>query len=408
MKRLLQITLGILSAIGGFVDIGDLVFNAQAGAKFGYSLIWVVFVGVLGIIIYSEMCGRIAAVSGRPVFDLVRERAGFSAGLATLVAALVVSLMTCAAEVGGVAIVLQLLTDWPYRVLIVVAVAAFVLISWWAPFGWIEKAFGYGGLTLLVFLVAAIDLGPDWGAALHGVVPTVQGPSYAVYLYFIVGLLGAAMTPYEVYFYSSGAVEDHWSVEDLGTNRITATLGYALGGTLSVALMAVAAEVFLPRGIDVTFLGTVPLPTATALGQYGLLLALIGILFAVGGATIETSFSGAYNVAQFFGWEWGKYRRRREAPRFTLAWLAMLLLALVIAETGVDPVLVTEYSVIFSVVALPLTYLPILLIANDEDYMGEHRNGRFANALGWTYFGIIIVIAVSAIPLMLITNGGTG
>ena len=86
----------------------------------------------------------------------------------------------------------------------------------------------------------------------------------------------------------------------------------------------------------------------------------------------------------------------------------MLLLALVIAETGVDPVLVTEYSVIFSVVALPLTYLPILLIANDADYMGEHRNGRLANALGWIYFGIIIVIAVAAIPLMLITNGGTG
>ena len=79
-----------------------------------------------------------------------------------------------------------------------------------------------------------------------------------------------------------------------------------------------------------------------------------------------------------------------------------------IAETGVDPVLVTEYSVIFSVVALPLTYLPILLVANDPDYMGEHRNGRLANVLGWTYFVIILVIAVSAIPLMLITNGGTG
>ncbi len=408
MKRLLQITLGILSAIGGFVDIGDLVFNAQAGSKFGYSLIWVVLVGVTGIIVYSEMCGRIAAVSGRPVFDLVRERAGFAAGLGTLIAAQVVNLMTCAAEVGGVAIVLQLLTDWPYRVLIVAAVAAFVVISWAAPFGWIEKAFGYGGLTMLVFLVAAIDLGPDWGATLHGVVPTIQGPSYTVYAYFVVGLLGAAMTPYEVYFYSSGAVEDGWTVQDLGTNRITATIGYVLGGTLSVALMAVAAEVFLPRGIDLTFLGTVPLPTATAFGQYGLLLALIGILFAVGGATIETSFAGAYNVAQFFGWEWGKNRRRREAPRFTLMWLAMLLLALVIAETGVDPVLVTEYSVIFSVVALPLTYLPILLIANDPDYMGEHRNGRLANALGWVYFVIIIVIAVSAIPLMLITNGGTG
>jgi Mn2+/Fe2+ NRAMP family transporter len=408
VRRALQLTLGILSAIGGFVDIGDLVFNAQAGAKFGYSLIWVVLVGVVGIIVYSEMCGRIAAVSGRPVFDLVRERAGFAAGLGTLIAAEIVNLMTCAAEVGGVAIVLRLLTDWPYRLLILAAVVAFVLISWLVPFGWIEKAFGYGGLAMLTFLVAALQLGPDWGAALHGVVPTMQGPSYAVYAYFVVGLLGAAMTPYEVYFYSSGAVEDGWSVDDLGTNQLTATVGYLLGGTLSVALMAVAAEVFLPRGVDVTFLGSVALPTAPALGSYGLLLALIGMLFAVGGATIETSFAGAYDIAQFFGWEWGKYRRRREAPRFTLAWLVIFLLAFLIAETGVDPVLVTEYSVIFSVVALPLTYLPILLIANDPDYMGDHRNGRLANIVGCVYLAVILVVAVAAIPLMLITNGGNG
>jgi Mn2+/Fe2+ NRAMP family transporter len=204
MKNVLAVALGILSAIGGFVDIGDLVFNTQAGATFGFQLLWVVVVGVVGIIVYSEMCGRIAAVSGRPVFDLVRERAGFAAGLMTLIAAQIVNLMTCAAEVGGVAIVLRLLTDWPYRVLIGAAVVAFVLISWLVPFGWIEKAFGYGGLAMLVFLVAAIDLGPDWGATLHGVVPTVQGPSHAVYAYFVVGLLGAAMTPYEVYFYSSG------------------------------------------------------------------------------------------------------------------------------------------------------------------------------------------------------------
>ena len=73
-----------------------------------------------------------------------------------------------------------------------------------------------------------------------------------------------------------------------------------------------------------------------------------------------------------------------------------------------DPVKLTEYSVIFSVVALPLTYLPILLVANDPSYMGPNVNGRLANTLGIALLRVILLIAVSAIPLMIITNGGQG
>ena len=80
LKSVLAVALGIMSAIGGFVDIGDLVFNTQAGATFGFQLLWVVVVGVVGIIVYSEMCGRVSAVSKRPVFDLVRERAASAPG----------------------------------------------------------------------------------------------------------------------------------------------------------------------------------------------------------------------------------------------------------------------------------------------------------------------------------------
>ena len=83
-------------------------------------------------------------------------------------------------------------------------------------------------------------------------------------------------------------------------------------------------------------------------------------------------------------------------------------LALLVVMTGYDPVKLTEYSVIFSVVALPLTYLPILLIANDRSYMGSKVNGRLANVFGVIYFIVIIAIALAAIPLMLITHGGQG
>jgi Mn2+/Fe2+ NRAMP family transporter len=172
--------------------------------------------------------------------------------------------------------------------------------------------------------------------------------------------------------------------------------------------MIVAGVLFLPKGISPQFLGTPALAAEHVFGQVGLVLALVGILFAVGGAAIETSFAGAYNLAQFFGWRWGKKERPANASRFTLSWLMIFALALLVVLTGFDPVKLTEYSVIFSVVALPLTYLPILLVANDHAYMGAEVNGRLANFLGVLYFILILVIAVAAIPLMLLTKGGQG
>ena len=145
MSKVLGLALGILAAIGGFVDIGDLVFNTAAGATFGYQLAWVIPIGVLGIIVYSEMCGRVAAVSGKAVFDAIRERVGFKAALGALIASEIVNLMTLACEIGGVAIALQLLSGLLYRWLILIAVIGLVVIIWVTSFEWIERLFGYGG-----------------------------------------------------------------------------------------------------------------------------------------------------------------------------------------------------------------------------------------------------------------------
>ena len=406
MKKVLQLALGIIAAIGGFVDIGELVFDVQAGASYRYQLLWAVVVGVIGIIVFAEMTGRVAAVSGRPVFDVVRTRMGFNVGLVTLAASLLINLLTLAAEVGGVAIVLDLLFDVNVSTLILVGVMGLVLIVYFVPFDGIERIFGYLGCALLVYVAAAVKLGPDWHRVGQGFVPSWH-PS-ALYAYFVVGVVGAALVPYEVYFYSSGAIEDGWGVKDLNLNRANVILGFGLGGLLSIALIMVSAQIFAPLQVDPGYLGTTALGAQHAYGETGLLLGLLGMLFAIGGAAVECAFSGAYTLAQFAGWEWGKYRGPRGAPRFTLTWLIFFALAFVIVETGVDPVILTEYAVIFSVVALPLTYLPVLLVARDPTFMGEHVNGILGNALGWLFFAIIVVVAVAAIPLMLITHGGAG
>ena len=80
MKKLLGITLGIMTALGGFVDLGQIVFTMQAGALFGYQLVWVIVLGTIAIILYMEMCGRVAVVAREPVFSTVRNRLGFPSG----------------------------------------------------------------------------------------------------------------------------------------------------------------------------------------------------------------------------------------------------------------------------------------------------------------------------------------
>ena len=274
------------------------------------------------------------------------------------------------------------------------------------PFGGIERLFGYCGLLMLVVVVTAINQTPDWGDVAHGFVPSLS--SSKLYLYFVVGVFSAALMPYEVHFYSSGAIEEGWDESSLKENRLNAIVGYGLGGILACALVVISGFLFHPLGVEPNDLGTVALPAQNAFGETGLLLALGGIMFCVGGAAIDSSFSASYNLAQFLGWEWGRYRGPKRAPRFTASWLVFLFLAMLIVLSGINPVEITEYAVVFSVVALPLTYLPIFLVANDRAYMGTHVNGRVANLFGLLYLAIIVVVALTAIPLMILTNGETG
>jgi manganese transport protein len=88
--------------------------------------------------------------------------------------------------------------------------------------------------------------------------------------------------------------------------------------------------------------------------------------------------------------------------------LIFLFLAMLIVLTGINPVEITEYSVVFAVVALPMTYLPVLMIAGDRSFMGKHANGAISRTLGWIYFAVIVVLAIAAVPLLLATNGGGG
>jgi manganese transport protein len=410
MSSLLEIFLGVMTALGGFVDISELVFTAQAGAKFGYALLWSIALGTVGIIVYSEMCGRIAAVVHEPVFTIIKQRLDRRLALVALVASSVVNVMTCVAEVGGIALLLRLATGadaaaWA------LATAAFLAVAvWLLPFKWMERVFGAAGLAMLVFVAAAWALHPDWTTAAKALLPNAprfESPDQAwLYAYFAVGIFSSLMMPYEVYFYAAGGIEEKWKPKDLPMNKLLTVVGFGLGSLVAMAILVCAAQVFKPLGIEPGLAGTPALMLSAPLGRLGVELGLAGMIAAVAGAAVETALAGAYNFAHWFDLPWGRRKPARSTPAFTACWVSILALAGLVNLTGIDPLTVVELSVMFAVVCLPLTYLPILLAARDRKLLGKHVNSRVIDGIAWLYLLMISVAAVAAPVLLVVTRMG--
>jgi manganese transport protein len=408
VKKLLEVFLGVLTAIGGFVDIGELVANSEAGARYGMALIWPVLLGLVVVLLYAEMSGRIATLSGRPVFDLVRERLGERAGLVNLIGSVAVNFLTMTAEIAGVALSIQLATDVTYLFWIPLVAFAVWMIIWKVKFSVLENVFGIMGLALFVFVVAVWQMHPDWHALFSQAArPTVpHGEGHPTYFYWAIAVFGGTIMPYELFFFSSGAVEERWTRKDLFINRANVYLGFPLGAAAAFAIMTAAALVLKPANIQVNHLDQAALPVALQLGKVGLAVVLVGFFAATFGASLETALSNGYVVSQFFGWSWGKLVSPRRAPLFHTVLLVTIIAAAALGLSTIDPVKITEYSIVFSAVALPLTYFPVLIIANDPNYVGDKTNSRFSNLVAMIMLIVVFVAAVAAIPLMIATKAG--
>lgn len=409
MKRMFAFTLGTLSAIGGFIDIGDLVADAQVGARFGLRLAWVTLFSVAGIMCFAEMAGRIAIKTQRPAFALARYRLGPRFALFGLIGSLLVTGLLVMAELAGVALALQLATNINYLLWVPVAAFLVMIVVWRLPFETMERLYGVLGLTMLVFVVAVFQLDPDWGAMVESSTTTAPTApeTWATYLFFVVTLIGAQMTPYEMFFFSSGAIDHRWRPRDLVEMRINVIVGFPLGGLLAVAIQATAFLVLFEPGIAVEHLSQTALPVAVALGKIGLIVAIVGIFAATFGATLETLFATSYDVAQYFGWSYGKVQPPARASRFVTTMLAVLFAATALALTTIDPITVTIVAVVCSASLLPFFFLPVLLVANDRELMGEMANGRLSNAVGTVTVALSCLVSALALPLLILTKGGT-
>ncbi|MBO0782739.1 MAG: divalent metal cation transporter [Ktedonobacteraceae bacterium] len=407
MKKWFSVALGIVTATGGFLDAGTIATAGEAGARFGLGLIWAVVLATLAIILLVEMVGRFTAVSQKPYAAAIREEFGFSFYLLPLISEVIAESLLLAAELGGMAIALSLFTGISWHVLFPITALLVFAMAWRAPFDWIENGPALFGMLMFSFVAAIIALGGPSHESLTTLwKPEIKQGELVTYLYLIAATLGATISPYLLFFYSSGAREEGWSGNSLFLNRLTAVLGMGFGSIGSIAIILLCAIVLQPLHMQATSLGEIGLAMAKPFGPIGALLFASVLFVTCLGAALECVLALSYTVAQGFGWEWGEGKKPVEAARFNLMIVLFLLIAFIIGMLGVDPLQLALFASTIIALFLPISLLPFLVIMNNPRYLGDKINGRWTNTAIVGILLIASVVAVVSLPLELISGGG--
>jgi Mn2+/Fe2+ NRAMP family transporter len=402
MSVMLDLILGIVTSIGGFVEVGSISTAAQAGSEFGFQLLWAVAIATLMLAMLVEMTGRLAAVSKRPLAAAVRERFGIQFQVVPLAAELAIDVLLLAAEIGGTAIAIQLLTGIHFQWWILIVGLAVWLSLWLCGFGPIEYGLGLLGLVTLSFVYSAWRLTPDVRNLAASLVPSLPHHHHTRYAFLAVSTIGATVSPYLLNFYASGTVEQKMTEKELWVNRTTSYVGMCFGGVVSMGVLVTSAMVLGPRHILVDSYQQAALMFVPVFG--GLAITLFALALGVGcfGAAVEITLNAGYLFAQVFGWSWGANRPRRDAARFSAAFTFVLIASLAFALLGFDPLKLTMVSVALTVVIMPVVVLPFLVLMNDEQYVKKHTSGAIGNGLLAALTILACALALVVVPLELL------
>jgi Mn2+/Fe2+ NRAMP family transporter len=399
VRKIFNLALGIVTSIGGFVEVGSISTSAQAGSEFGFSLLWAIAAATLFLAALSEMAGRVGAVSKRTMAAAVRERFGFHFQIIPLGAEFVIDTLLLTAELGGAAIAIKLLTGIGFQWWVLPLGFMAWLVLWFGNFTVIEDGVGLLGIVTLSFVLAAWRLHPDPVSLARGFVPSVSDHDLTRYAFLTVSIIGATVSPYLINFYSSGAVEEKWTEQDLWINRLTSFLGMGFGSIVAMGCLVTAAIVLGPHHVKVETYEQAAQMFVPVYGSWAIALFALSLGIGCFGAIVEIALNAGYVIGQALGWTWGVDKKRRDVSRFVVAFSLMLLLSVAIAATGMDPLRVTLISVALTVVIMPIVVLPFLVLMNEERYAGRHTSGPIGNGLLALLTVLGALMALVVIPL---------
>jgi len=398
----------VLAVIGpGFItanvdnDAGGIFTYSQAGAQFGYSLLWTMIPITIALIVVQEMAARLGAVTGKGLSDLIREEFGFRLTFIVMVALIITNFLNVVAEFAGIASSLGLFGWSKYYVVPVCAFLVWILVVR-GTYASIEKIFLTASAFYICYIVAGVLAHPNWKAAAFATVtrPEAAGIRNYHYLYMVIALVGTTIAPWMQFYLQASVVEKGVTAKQYRASRWDVILGCIFTDVVAwFIIVACAATLYAYGKYDI---GTSGADAALALrplaGEYAYLLFAAGLFNASIFAASILPISTSYVVCEGLGFESGLDKKFHEAPVFYWLYTVLIVLgAAFVLIPHLQLVNVTVMSQVVNGIGLPFVLIFMLLLTNDRELMGEHINSRTFNVIAWTT--VVIVIAMTLLMI---------
>lgn len=377
---------GIITGFAGN-DAGGVTTYTAAGARFGFSLLWLLLVASLSLAVVQEMCARMGAVTGKGLSDLIRERFGVRWTIVAMLALFIANASNVVAEYAGIAASLGLVGVPAFVSVPIAGLVVWALVVF-ATYRIVERALFALILAFLAYPVSIVILRPDWAEVGRGFIPSV--PTEPSALVMALALVGTTVTPYLLFYLQASVVDKGIDRESFGSARLDALMGATLAGVFAFFILVVSGSVLFPAGVAANTAEEAARALQPLAGDSAGLLFVVGLLGASLLGLTVMPLSTSYAICEAFGWESGISHDFRDAPVFmglvTLLLVAGGALVLVFPHDLLLPLIVVSQAV--NGLLLPIVLVFIMRLASDRSVMGDDANGTIRTALGWGVAGL--------------------
>lgn len=403
---------GFVTASAGN-DVGGIATYSQAGAQFGYDILWVMVPLAVALIVVQEMSTRMGCVTGKGLAALIRENFGVKISVIAMLVLFFTNTLITSTEFAGIAAASE---SWGVSRYIAVPAALLIVFFFVLRFNnkVIERTFVVFSLIYLTYIVSAVLAHPDWHHVATGtLIPhflwTTPG-----WVLMVITIIGTTISPYMQFFLQSQVVEKGSRTEDLPLARADVINGSILAIALAgFMIIANAATIFLANEHGAKLNPQQAMDFAIALkplaGAAASTIFALGILNAGLFTATVLPLSTSYIICEALGFEAAVDRKFSEAPVFFILFAAGLIIgAGFVLLPGLPLLKMILFAQALQGAILPFELVLMLIIINRKSVMGKYTNGPVGNTIAWVTAIVIGVLSILSVAAPFIPQLGGG
>lgn len=378
-------------------DAGGIATYSVAGARFGYSLLWVLIPTTIALIVIQEMVARMGVVTGKGLSELIREEYGVKSAFFIMLALLVANFGTTIAEFAGWAASMEVFGMTRYITVPFMALSIWFLVIK-GSFRIVERVLLVACLLYMGYIISGFLSSPDWlKVATHTFIPTFKWDRDFIML--TIAIIGTTITPWMQFYLQSSIAEKGIKKEQYKTSRLDVIIGCSMTDIIAFFIIVTCATTLFPLGIRINDASEAAIALKPLAGEYASTLFAISLANASVLGAIIVPLATAYYICEAMGWEAGVNKTFKEAPQFMGIYTALILIsALIILIPKAPLVLLMVLSSVLNGIILPFILIFAVLLVNNRNIMGEYVNSKEYNYIAW---GTVVVMISLTIALFI-------